>query len=143
MEDDMTATPRHYTWILSCLASFFLVFLLCSTPLNAQNSRGTILGHVSDPSGAAVVGAKVTVLNASNSVSTVFTTNSAGDYVFVNLVPGTYEITIEGQGFKTERGTGLVLEVDQTLRQDYQLTLGTISERVEVSTATQMVQTDN
>lgn len=139
----MTATPRHYTWILSCLASFFLVFLLCSTPLNAQNSRGTILGHVSDPSGAAVVGAKVTVLNASNSVSTVFTTNSAGDYVFVNLVPGTYEITIEGQGFKTERGTGLVLEVDQTLRQDYQLTLGTISERVEVSTATQMVQTDN
>ena len=125
-----------------CAAFIFLALTLCSN-LSAQNSRGTILGHISDPSGAAVMGAKVTVRNMDTSVSNEFTANSAGDYVFVNLVPGRYEVTVESSGFKTEHSTGLTLEVDQTLRQDYQLSVGIVSEKVEVISDTQMVQTDN
>lgn len=121
----------------------FLLTLTCCAGLPAQNSRGTILGHVTDSSGGALVGAKVTVRSLGTGVSTEFKTNSAGDYVLVNLVPGTYELTVEAQGFKSGHTTGLVLEVDQTLRQDYQLTVGAVTESVEVTTETQMVQTDN
>jgi len=127
--------------LVSFPAIFFL--LACCSDLQAQNSRGTILGHVTDPSGAVIVGAKVSVRNVSTDVTDVFTTNSVGDYVFLNLVPGTYDMTVEAKGFETERSTGLILEVDQTLRQDYQLKLGTTTEKVEVTAQSQMVQTDN
>jgi hypothetical protein len=130
----------------SRIVSWFTVVLLllfCCVGLRAQDSRGTILGHVTDSSGGVLVGAKVTARNLSTGVSSLFKTNSAGDYVLVNMVPGTYELTVEATGFKVEHSTGLVLEVDQTLRQDYQLTVGAISETIEVITDTQMVQTDN
>lgn len=122
-------------------AALFLLF--CCASLHAQNSRGTILGHVSDPSGGAIVGAKVTVRNVDTNVSNEFRTNSVGDYVFVDLIPGKYELTVEAPGFKTEHSSGLVLEVDQTLRQDFQLRVGAVTETIEVHTDTQMVQTDN
>lgn len=133
-----TAKFRISAWFL---ASFFLLFCCASAP--AQNSRGTILGHLTDSSGGVVTGAKVTTRNTATGVATSFTSNSAGDYVFVNMVPGRYELTVEATGFKTEHVGGLVLEVDQTLRQDFQLTVGSVTESIEVTTDTQMVQTDN
>ncbi|MGA2813951.1 MAG: TonB-dependent receptor [Candidatus Acidiferrum sp.] len=136
-------TLRHMVMQLAvCLAGICLL-LASGERLHAQNSRGTILGHVTDASGAGVRGAKVALRNVSTDVSSVFETNSAGDFVFVNVVPGTYEITVEDRGFATEHTTGLVLEVDQTLRQDYQLKVGAINEKVEIIADTQMVQTDN
>jgi hypothetical protein len=142
MEDEMRSACALKSLILVSFPAIFFL-LACCSGLRAQNSRGTILGHVTDPSGAVIVGAKVSVRNVSTDVTDVFTTNSVGDYVFLNLVPGTYDMTVEAKGFETERSTGLILEVDQTLRQDYQLKLGTTTEKVEVSAQTQMVQTDN
>jgi len=126
--------------------SLFVVLLMTSFCFRAcaQNSRGTILGHVTDSSGGAMVGAKVTARNISTGVSNEFSTNSVGDYVFVNMLPGSYELTVESKGFKTEHISGLILEVDQTLREDMVLNVGSVSETVEVIvTPTQMVQTDN
>ncbi len=124
---------------------FFAIFWMIAggAASYAQNSRGTILGHVSDSSGAIVAGATVTVRDVDTNVTNTFTTNSSGDFVFVNLVPGPYEITVEAKGFKGEYGKGLTLEVDQTLRQDYKLSVGAVSEKVLVNSDTQMVQTDN
>jgi hypothetical protein len=142
LEGEMNALrPAVSRLVSTCIVILFLLF--SGTGLYAQNSRGTILGHVTDSSGAVLVGAKITARNANTGVSTSFKTNSAGDYVFVNMVPGPYELTVEASGFKTEHTAGLVLEVEQTLRQDYQLSLGAVSETIEVSTGTQMVQTDN
>jgi hypothetical protein len=141
LEDPMKLTAR-----LSSLAALVVVLGACfpfTLPVEAQNSRGTILGHLKDPSGAAVQGAKVTVRNTDTGVANEFTSNAAGDFVFVDLIPGRYEITVEAQGFKVERGAGLFLEVDQTLRQDFTLTVGSVNEEVDVSSSTQMVQTDN
>ena len=125
------------------------VVLLCgcwgvlATTARAQNSRGTILGHIQDTSGATVAGVKVTVRNADTGVVNTFNTNGSGDFVFVNLVPGPYGITVEKDGFKSATGSGLVLEVDQTLRQDFTLQVGAVSEQVKVSADTQLVETDN
>jgi outer membrane receptor protein involved in Fe transport len=112
-------------------------------PLWAQNSQGTILGHVQDSTGAAVVGAKVTATNVNTNVAQHFTTRSAGDYMFVDVIPGTYEVKVEASGFKTEISAGLILEVDQTLRQDFRLEVGKIKEVMTITADAQMVQTDN
>jgi hypothetical protein len=124
-------------------AATFFLFLGITSSMQAQNSRGTILGHVKDPSGAAIQSAAVTVKNVQTGVSNHFPTNGSGDFVFVDLVPGTYDLSVEAQGFKTEHASGLILEVDQTLRQDVTLQVGNAQESVTVSADTQMVQTDN
>jgi len=106
---------KRATW--PTLIVFSTVFFFMSAALSqGQNSRGTILGHVQDASGAVVQGAKVTAKNVNTGVLNHFKTGSAGDYVFVDLIPGTYEVTVEDQGFRNERASGLILEVDQTLR---------------------------
>jgi hypothetical protein len=124
-------------------AGLLCVLLLLGVSAKAQNSRGTILGHAQDASGATLAGAKVTVRNTDTGVVNTFTTGGTGDFVFVNLVPGPYSIVIEKDGFKTETSAGLILEVDQTLRQDFTLQVGSLSDKVTVSAETQLVQTDN
>jgi hypothetical protein len=125
-------------------AGFLAVLLLLSgAAAKAQNSRGTILGHVQDSSTAPVAGVKVTARNVDTGVQNKFTTAAAGDFVFVNLVPGTYSVTIEKDGFKSETSSGLILEVDQTLRQDFSLQVGSVKDQITVSADTQLVQTDN
>ncbi len=119
-------------------------FLLLSVvPLVAQNERGSILGHVEDSSGAVVVGARVTVRNVNTDVKSTFTTTSSGDYVFLHLIPGTYEVTVENQGFQSAVAQGLILQVDQTLRQDFSLQVGAVQQQVTVAADAQMLQSDN
>jgi len=128
--------------ILSLLCIFFLIDL-ASIAAYSQNSEGTILGHVQDSSGAAVAGANVTATNINTNVNNRFITNSTGDYVFVNMTVATYQVKVERGGFKTELSGNLILEVDQTLRQDFTLQVGTINETILVVAEAQMVQTDN
>ena len=128
--------------IVSLLSVFFLVVFI-SIAAYSQNSQGTILGHVQDPSGADVAGANVTAANVNTAVTNHFTTNSAGDYVFVNMIPGTYQVKVERDRFKTEVSGNLILEVDQTLRQDFTLEVGSVSETITVVADAQMVQADN
>ncbi len=111
--------------------------------LPAQNAQGTIVGHVSDPSGQSVVDANITVRNTATGVVNQFKTNGAGDYVVVNLTPGIYSVNAEASGFQTALATGLELQVEQTLRQDFSMQLGKVSQQVSVSAASQMVNTDN
>src|SRR5271154_5409959 len=98
------------------LARFWgLAIIAIPPPVTAQNAQGTILGHITDPSGTAVLRAKVTIQNASTNVAQSASTNDLGDYVFVDVQPGTYEINAEAPGFRTARGQGLILEVEHTL----------------------------
>ena len=76
-EDEMPAA--RFWKFLFCASLVFLFLLTGPCSLCAQNSRGTILGHVTDPTCGAVLGAKVTVRNADTSVSNTFLTNSDGD----------------------------------------------------------------
>jgi len=131
----------------NCIGILFsvCVLLVCfaASPVNAQNARGTILGHLQDPSGAAVPGAVVTARNVATGIIAKFKSTTSGDYVFVNMIPGTYDVTCEVSGFKTAVTKGLILQVNQTLRADFRLEVGSVTQQVTVSAATQMVQTDN
>src|SRR6059036_3144812 len=81
----------------------------------AQTDRGTITGSVTDPSGAVIVGAKVTATNTATRASTETITTSTGKYTVPLLRPGTYEVTVEQTGFKKYIQTGVIVEVGQTV----------------------------
>jgi Carboxypeptidase regulatory-like domain len=128
---------------IACLTGIGLLALVSSTGTLAQNAQGTILGHVVDPSGAVVVGAKVTVANADSGVILELTTNASGDFMAPALNPGKYSVAVEGAGFSREVSGNLVLEVQQTLRQDFKLTVGNVTNTVEVAAETQMLHTED
>jgi len=131
----------HWRYVLLVLLGIGL--LLPAHATWAQNAQGTIVGHVTDPSGAVIAGAKVTVKNIGTNVANTAATNSDGDYTIPDLNPGPYSLTVEAAGFQKTETTNLTLEVDQTLRQDFKLTVGSVSATVEVSATTQMLHTDD
>ena len=111
--------------------------------VRAQNATGTILGHVTDNTGAVIPGAAVTLANQNTGVSQQFKTNGAGDYVFVDKNPGVYTLTVKAPGFQDVTTTNLQLEVEQTLRQNFTLHVGSQTTQVVVQSDAQMLQTDN
>src|SRR6516165_8191500 len=88
------------------LFSFFALLLLLAAIANAQRAdRATITGFITDPSGNSVPGATVRIRNENTSVETPLTANEAGLYTSPLLVLGTYSVTVEHSGFKTESRT--------------------------------------
>jgi hypothetical protein len=118
-----------------------LVFLLLPIGAYAQVATSTIFGTISDSSGAAVAGAKVTAVNPATGVSETQETNSDGNYVFPNLRPGTYNVTCEAGGFKRAQQSSILIEVNQRARVDIALQVGDVKEIMEVSANVTTVDT--
>ena len=109
----------------------------------AQVITGTILGTVTDPDGALVPKADIAILNTGTNIRTNLTSNSAGEFVAPYLPPGIYEVTIEFPGFKTFRQSNVQLGLDSKFRIDAVLSVGTVSDSVEVVSSAQVLQTDS
>lgn len=120
-----------------------LILITAHAAVLAQNSTGTILGHITDPTGAIVPGADVSVRNIDTNITQTTKTSDVGDYVFVNLHPGQYELSVSASGFKSAQTKDLKLDVDATLRQNFKLELGTAQEQITVQADAQMLQSDN
>ncbi|HLJ78672.1 MAG TPA: carboxypeptidase-like regulatory domain-containing protein [Acidobacteriaceae bacterium] len=108
-----------------------------------QNAQGTIVGHVTDPSGAVIPNAKITIRDLDTGVATSSATNSSGDYTVPALNPGRYSVSAEASGFSRAASSELTLEVQQTLRQDFKLAIGSQTQTVTVNASTQMLHTDD
>src|SRR5580700_9842314 len=128
-----------------CAAVLSLGVLLCifSLNLNAQSTYGSISGTVSDPSGAAIGAANITLTNVGTAEKRTQVTADNGQFTFVNLFQGNYRVDIEKQGFKHFARTGVVVEVQQDTHIDTSLTLGQVSEVVEVTGETPLIQTES
>src|SRR5277367_662117 len=114
--------------------STILVFaLLASVSLTAQTFRGTILGTVTDPSGAVVAGAKVTVKNAGTGLERSTGTSADGSYALPELPIGTYSVTVTQAGFQTFVATGVTVDVATERRVDAGMKAGQVSTKVEVA----------
>jgi Carboxypeptidase regulatory-like domain/TonB dependent receptor len=107
-----------------------------------QTTSATILGMVTDQSGAVIPGAKVTVLDLGTSQTRTTTTNSNGDYTFPDLVPGNYQVRVEAGAFKTFLHTGIVLNARTTIRVDAKLTVGRTEQTVEVKAGAPVITTE-
>jgi hypothetical protein len=111
-----------------------LVFvLLAAVSLSAQTFRGTILGTVTDPSGAVLPGAKVIVKNVATGLERTTDTSADGSYALPELPIGTYTVTITLTGFQTSVTTGVAVDVAGERRVDAALKPGQVSTKVEVS----------
>ncbi len=117
---------------LSLSFCVWLVVLGVAGVLFAQGT-GTIYGNVTDPSGAAVAGAKVEATLTERGTARVVTTGADGHYVFSLMPVGTYEIRVEASGFRQFRRTAVTLDASQNVRLDAQLLLGSITESVTIT----------
>jgi hypothetical protein len=109
----------------------------------AQAVTGTILGTVVDSTGAIVEGAKVTITNSGTGLTRTVTTDKLGEYTAPSLPTGNYVVTAEMTGFKIAALSGIELGVDQRVRIDVTLELGTMTETVTIQAATPLLQTSS
>jgi hypothetical protein len=119
---------------------FALGFLFSATPLRAQVADATLSGTITDAQGGAVAGAKVSARNGATGVSTDTTTNSAGTYSIVNLLPAGYDVSVSAPGFRTAV-TKVTLVVGAQQAMNIALTVGEVSQTVAVTGATPIVDT--
>ena len=110
----------------------FSLALFAGTSTSAQTFRGTILGSVTDSSGAAVPGATVTVKNMDTGLVRTVTTSDDGSYAAPELPIGTYSVSVEKAGFKLGVVTGIRVEVSSERRADVALQIGQSAQTVEV-----------
>ena len=110
-------------------------------PLCGQEARSTLLGRVSDSTGAVIVGAKVEGLNTATGVRSSATTNESGDYLLPYLNPGPYTITVTAAGFKTFKRTEINVRMDDHITVDASMQLGQTSESIEVVASAGLLDT--
>ncbi|MGC1158036.1 MAG: TonB-dependent receptor [Acidobacteriaceae bacterium] len=124
--------------------SLGLLILLCAPNwmFGQAGATGAILGTVSDVTGAVVPNAKVTITNVATNVPFVTTTSSSGDYLAPSLIPGSYSVTTEMQGFQKSVTTGLTLTVDQSLRVNIILKPGAVTQTLSVTAQAVSLDTD-
>ena len=102
------------------------------TPVHAQVAGGTLLGTVTDGSGAVVAGAQITIQDIATGILRTAPTNGSGSYSAPNLLPGTYSITVSAAGFATEVQSGIEITVGSQILINVKLKPGTTQERIEV-----------
>lgn len=121
---------------------FNTLLLLISFPAMGQIESGTFSGTVTDPSGASIPAAVVTITNQATNVANTFQTNSTGVYRVSGLPPGLYSIKVEAQGFKTVVNRDLELTVGIVQRVDFKMVLGTAVQTITVEASAPLVNTE-
>jgi hypothetical protein len=116
--------------------------VLAPSAASAQAVTGTLLGNVTDSSGAAVPGATVTATETRTNISRTTVSNEAGYYIFPSIQNGTYEVAAELQGFKKVVRQNVNVDVNTTIRVDLKLEVGQMTESVTVSAESPVLQTD-
>jgi hypothetical protein len=126
--------------------SRFLLTVSClmglSFSLFGQAGTGDIAGTVADSSGAVISGATVTITNPSTGTSRTLKTNESGLYSAPALIPGSYTIKVEMQGFQAQTRSGVVLQVGQVASIDFALAVGNVAEVIEVTGGAPVLDTE-
>ena len=123
--------------------TFFGVVLMLLPAANAQTFYGTIVGSVTDASGAAVPETKVTLINTGTNDERTTVTTASGDYRFPNLVPGAYRVNFEKQGFSKLNLDGIEVTVQSEIRIDGSLKVGESSQSVSITAEAPQIDTES
>ena len=126
-----------------CTAVAVLAFVLFALGQASASITGSISGVVTDKSGAVLSGATVVATDTLTGVQTTVTTDAKGFYNLPALAVGTYDLEIKQVGFKTYRKTGIVIDANSAIRADAGLEIGTINEKVVVTTEAAQVETQS
>ena len=124
--------------ITLCVTAMALLLLPVSVAWG-QTGTGEVNGTVKDNTGAVVAGANVKLVNLGTQIQQINQTNATGGFVFINVPPGAYQLSVELTGFKTAQ-VGFSLAVNQSLTQNLVLDVGAVSETVTVTAAAPLIQ---
>ena len=122
---------------------FCIVSLILTFSIFAQSPNGTINGRILDPSGAAIVGAEITIVNDATRVQYGSKTNGEGIYVVTNLPPGPYRLQVAKPGFKTLIKPDIVLNVQDSVAINFTLPIGAVADTVTVEGGAPLVDTQS
>ncbi|MEX2262318.1 MAG: carboxypeptidase regulatory-like domain-containing protein [Bryobacteraceae bacterium] len=126
--------------LFALFLSFVLLGILSPGPASAQELRGSVRGAVTDSSSAVVVGARVALRNVGTAVETVQETNTAGQYVFDFVSPGTYTITVALEGFRSFIQENILVQTRGDVTVNARLEVGAVTETVKVTESPVAVQ---
>ena len=135
----MKSSWEKRIWLL-CVVGCGLALMTAGLS-RGQNATARIVGNVTDPNGAAVPDAKVTVVNTGTQVHYDTSTNNEGYYQALDLPIGSYDVMIEATGFKKVAYEKQVLQINQVLRISAKLEIGTVTEVLEVKDQAELVET--
>jgi hypothetical protein len=142
----MKLSMKNSRQCAASMRSFFFasILLLCAvTAALAQAGRGSINGLVTDPTGAIIPGAKVTLLNHATGVTSHSVTTSGGLFTFISLNPGVYKVTASMKDFQGAAQDNVRVSVDQASTVNLALSVGSVNEVVTVTESTSLVETSN
>ncbi len=126
-----------FSLLLGALATF------CGSRASGQDATGRVTGIIYDSSGAVIADAHITVTNAATHISRETTSDTTGFYQVLALPIGSYTVSVEHQGFRSATTAPSKLEINQTLKVDLKMEVGTATETVTVESATGTVETIN
>ena len=129
--------------VLGALSLALLCLGAAPSPARAQAVSGTILGSVTDPTGAVVANTKVTIINEGTGLTRTVTSDANGEYVAPSLPTGRYTVTAEIAGFKTLALSNIEVGVDQRVRIDLKLEVGAMTESVSITAESPLLQTSS
>ena len=129
--------------LMTCLAVAVCLTVFWSVPAEAQVSGATMSGLITDPSGAGIPNASVSIKNTGTGEVREVPTNADGFYSAPNLLPGKYEVTITAQGFNKVVQKGIILTVGAQQALNLSLKVGQVNQTVEVTAAPPEVQTSS
>ena len=139
----MRSPRKRVIWVLQISAIVTLGLVLASHLFGQATTFGSILGKVTDPTGSSVPGATVRVMNTDTGITRELQTDGAGDFAARSLNPGTYNIEVSAPNFQKQVQEGVKLDVAKTVTLDFHLTIGQVSESVQVQAVAPLLQSDN
>ena len=129
--------------VVKKLSVWCVCILTLALPSYAQNSTGSVVGTVTDSSGALLANANVFVTNNATGEKRTTTTSGSGEYQVLTLQPGQYTVEIEGKGFKQYIRNPVEVQVEQATRINAQMSLGAVTEQVTVSSIAPIMQSES
>ncbi len=143
MDGSVQSLGRRLHRTLLAILTLAVAIAICPHRAPAQVLYGSMVGHVTDPSGAAISGASITVTSTQTDQTRQATTDVAGSFSFIDLRGGTYNVKVTQQGFRAFEKNGVSVTLNSVTRVDVSLELGAVTETVTVSAAdVPLLQTD-
>ena len=133
----------HLSLVFERLCLLLLLVSLTASSALAQLETATVSGQVMDPSGLSITGAQVKLVDIDRDTAMTRTTNSSGLYTFASVHPGRYRIEVRAAGFRMINFTGLIVNVQDHLEQNFKVAVGSVSESITVEGGAPLVNTES
>src|SRR6266567_6745505 len=133
MCESMHSLAQRKLQRMLAVCSMLLAFAFGCIEVHAQATQGSVIGTVKDPNGSVVAGANVRLTETEEGTQRTASTSAVGDYQFLDVKAGKYQVDIEATGFKKWQATGITLTVRQELRLDAKLGVGAVQQEIQVT----------